>query len=474
MKRLCLWGLLIPTVGSALFGQTPIIISVVDRFAGGTKLTPGGLADVLGTNLSNCEWQTPCSSAPTVTVGGKRAFFLSGSASDLLIEIPVDAPLGATPLQVGNSAPFNLTLSQYAPALSANPAGSQTVAAAHADGQPVTDASPMLPGETLMLTAGGLGPTDPVVPTGSFFGAVKTTTLPIVTVAAEKCITGVHFSGLVAPGSYQINFDCSNAGAGDQPISVTIGGASSNALTLPVGPTATIGISNSASGAAGIESGSWASIYGIALSATTRPWGPSDISGNNLPTTLDKVSVLINGKKAAISYVSPKQLNVQAPSDTATGPVLVQVQSPSGVANGTATLQSYSPAFFTSQGKYAAALHNTDGVYVAPAGYFGSAATSRPAQPGESLQIYGTGFGPTTPTVPAGQLVISPAPLLDLTQLHLTVGGVPATVQFAGIVVPGEYQINVIVPQLPDGDQPILATIGGLSSQTGVSIPIEN
>ncbi len=238
-------------------------------------------------------------------------------------------------------------------------------------------------------------------------------------------------------------------------------------------PTIT-GVSNSASGAPAIESGSWVSIYGTGLAATTRPWQASDFSGNNLPTTLDGVSVLIDGKKAAISYVSPGQLNVQAPTDTATGAVPVQVTNSFGTATGTATLQNYSPAFFTFQTRYAAAVHNSDGVYVAPAGSFGSAATSRPAQPGETLQIYATGFGPTTPAVPAGQLVGSAAPLSNLTQLKVTIGGVAATVQFAGIVAAGEYQINVMVPQVPNGDQPILATIAGASSQTGVAIPILN
>ena len=56
----------------------------------------------------------------------------------------------------------------------------------------------------------------------------------------------------------------------------------------------------------------------------------------------------------------------------------------------------------------------------------------------------------------------------------MTVGGVAATVQYAGIVEPGEYQINLVVPQLADGDQPILATIAGASSQSGVFIPIQN
>jgi uncharacterized protein (TIGR03437 family) len=251
-------------------------------------------------------------------------------------------------------------------------------------------------------------------------------------------------------------------------------------LFLTVGPTlfgqtpTITGISNNASGAPAIESGSWVSIYGTGLAATTRSWQASDFTGNNLPTMLDGVSVLIDGKKAAISYVSPGQLNVQAPTDTATGPVQVQVTNSAGSASGTATLQNYSPAFFTFQAKYAAAVHNTDGVYVAPAGSFGSAATSRPAQPGEWLQIYATGFGPTTPAMPAGQLVAKSAPLSDLTQLRVTIGGVAATVQYAGMVLAGEYQINVLIPQVPNGDQPILATIGGVSSQTGVSIPVLN
>ena len=251
-------------------------------------------------------------------------------------------------------------------------------------------------------------------------------------------------------------------------------------LLLTLGPTlfgqapTITGVSNDASGAPAIESGSWVSIYGTGLAATTRQWQASDFTGNNLPTTLDGVSVLIDGKKAAISYVSPGQLNVQAPTDTATGPVPVQVTNSLGTVAGTATLQAYSPAFFTFLAKYAAAVHNSDGVYAAPAGSFGSAATSRPAQPGETLQIYATGLGPTTPAVPAGQLVAKAAPLSDLTQLRVTIGGVAATVQFAGIVAAGEYQINVMVPQVPNGDQPILATIAGASSQTGVAIPILN
>ena len=103
-------------------------------------------------------------------------------------------------------------------------------------------------------------------------------------------------------------------------------------------------VSNNASGAPGIESGSWVSIYGSGLATTTRPWQASDFVGSTLPTTIDNVSVLINGKKAAIAYVSPTQLNVQAPTDTTIGTVPVQVINSLGTANGTATLQAYAPA----------------------------------------------------------------------------------------------------------------------------------
>jgi uncharacterized protein (TIGR03437 family) len=232
------------------------------------------------------------------------------------------------------------------------------------------------------------------------------------------------------------------------------------------------GVSNNASGAPGIESGSWISIYGAALSATTRIWQAADFAGNNLPASLDGVSVKVNGKAASVYYISPSQLNVQAPADTALGPVQVEVTNSYGVGTGTATLQAYAPGFYTFQGQYAAAIHS-DGAYVAPAGYFGASTSSRPAQPGEILAIFGTGFGPTTPAVPAGQIVSGAALLSDLTQLRITVGGAPATVQFAGIVASGEYQLNITVPTVNDGDQPIVATIGGVTSQTGLAIPVK-
>ena len=119
------------------------------------------------------------------------------------------------------------------------------------------------------------------------------------------------------------------------------------------------GVSSAASGATTISSGSWVAVYGTNLSATTRSWQSSDFNGSSLPTALDGVSVTINGKKAAIAYVSPTQLNVIAPTDSTTGSVQVQVANAAGSATGKVTFADYAPALFPVQAKYAEAMSHS-------------------------------------------------------------------------------------------------------------------
>jgi uncharacterized protein (TIGR03437 family) len=184
------------------------------------------------------------------------------------------------------------------------------------------------------------------------------------------------------------------------------------------------------------------------------------------------VSVKINGKDAAVYYISPTQLNVQCPSDNSTGSsVPVQVTNRLGSATGTANLQTFAPAFFAFADRYVAAVH-TDGVYVGKNDLFGGAVTARPASPGETVLLFGTGFGPTNPSVSAGQVFSGAAPLADPTQLRVRIGGQMAEVTFAGITGAGLYQINVVMPQLGDGDQELLADIGGVSTVSGKFITI--
>jgi len=77
-------------------------------------------------------------------------------------------------------------------------------------------------------------------------------------------------------------------------------------------------------------------------------------------------------------------------------------------------------------------------------------------------------------TKPAGLVFNGQAPLADPTLLHITIGGAPATVAWAGITMAGLYQINVQIPPLADGDQPIAASIAGVSAQYGLEISVRN
>ena len=64
--------------------------------------------------------------------------------------------------------------------------------------------------------------------------------------------------------------------------------------------------------------------------------------------------------------------------------------------------------------------------------------------------------------------MLTPAPVV-------TIGGVAATVQFAGLVAPGEFQFNVIVPAgSGNGDQAITATYNGASTQAGTLLTVHN
>jgi uncharacterized protein (TIGR03437 family) len=226
------------------------------------------------------------------------------------------------------------------------------------------------------------------------------------------------------------------------------------------------GVVNAASFASGIAAGSWVAIRGTNLAPTTRVWAQADFQGDRLPMSLDGVSVTVNGRSAPVYFISPEQLNVLSPADDSTGPVSVMVKTSAGEsAPVSATLARFAPALFPfePQNRRFAAAVSLDGTYVAPSGLFGNAATSRPARPGELIQLFGTGFGPTDPSVPVDRIFSGAAPLS--TRVDVAIGGAAATVQFAGTSSNGLNQFNVTVPQsLSAGEHDVVLTIGGVST----------
>jgi uncharacterized protein (TIGR03437 family) len=230
---------------------------------------------------------------------------------------------------------------------------------------------------------------------------------------------------------------------------------------------------NGASYQAGFAPATWVTIFGTNLSESTQVWQAADFANGLLPTSLQGVSVTINGLPAYVEYISPTQINVLAPDDATVGAVQVQVTTAQQKSNSVAVpKQQFAPAFFTIDGgAYVAASHANTYTLVGKANLLPGVVT-QPAAPGEIIQMYGTGFGPTDPALPTAQLVTTPAVLANTPQV--TIGGVTASVGYAGLVEAGLYQLNVTVPaNLPSGDALVVATVGGVQTQAKVSITIQ-
>jgi uncharacterized protein (TIGR03437 family) len=150
----------------------------------------------------------------------------------------------------------------------------------------------------------------------------------------------------------------------------------------------------------------------------------------------------------------------------------VEVDTPGGRSNVVmAQRNRFSPALFLfDQGgrKYVAGVH-ADGMYVAPAGLIPGVIT-RPASPGETISLFGTGFGATDPSSPSAQLVSQPASLIAPAAIRI--GGVSADSKYSGLVTSGLYQFNVTTPDLASGDQPIVIEIGGQKTQDNIYLPV--
>jgi uncharacterized protein (TIGR03437 family) len=228
-------------------------------------------------------------------------------------------------------------------------------------------------------------------------------------------------------------------------------------------------------GAAPVQPGAWVSVYGSNLASGTALWN------GGFPMSLGGTSVTVDGKRAFLWYVSPTQINLQVPDDTVAGPVDVSVTTASGTATSTVTLAAYGPSFsLLGDGKHVAAEIATPsgigayggGTYdlVGPSNTFSY--NTRPVKAGETLVLYGVGFGPTTPHVPAGQAFSGAAPTTS--PVTITIGGVSASVAFSGITEAGLYQFNLTIPPgTGSGDQALAATVNGVQTPPGPVVSVQ-
>ena len=480
----------------------PVISKALDRATGSARLAAGVPLEITGTGLG-----TSGSDAPTFTIAGKPAPILQFiSPTDVVVQIPVDAPVGATTVTAAykgvgvTSAAFNIVLDTFAPAIygPAAPGGS---AFYNSGRQPITSTNPTSANQQVYAVLSGLGPTTPAQVANTMATVSTPTNSPVQVMVGNKLITP-DYAGLFVggtPGTYQVLFKLpADVAVGAQPVVISVGGKSSNTATLTVAPPmpSITGIVNGASFKnKPVAPNSFVSIFGL-------NFGSQDTPASIFPaTTFSDVSVLFNGVPAQLYFVfgSLGQINLVTPSNLPeSGTAMVQVKTAQGISAAFSLQMAASDVGLFRIADPSKASRNNGAILFAntvwrvmpasmaaaigfpncngatPATVCGQAAAA-----GDSLQIFLTGLGKATPDGdPTGQPLapgsVAPVSGVPLYRTVLaptvTIGGLPAPVVFSGIT-PGNaglYQINVAVPDgvAINDDVPIVATMPNGSTDT--------
>lgn len=222
--------------------------------------------------------------------------------------------------------------------------------------------------------------------------------------------------------------------------------------TLPT--VSTNGVVNAASFAPRISPGALATVFGSNFALTNAG------AQTPLPTSVESVSVSVNGQLAPVLYVTPSQVNFQVPWETALGPATVTVAVNGGASNAvTVNVLGAAPGLFsTSSGQ--AVVQNSDYTLNSP---------GNPAKVGSTIVAYLSGSGAVSPPVADGAI----APIGTLVYVNspssATIGSSTAQVAFAGLApgFVGLVQVNIVVPAaLATGNYPLTVTIGSETSNS--------
>jgi uncharacterized protein (TIGR03437 family) len=251
-------------------------------------------------------------------------------------------------------------------------------------------------------------------------------------------------------------------------------GAQSPAFQLPfaaAGPAVAAGsIVNAASGQAGpITPGEIISVMGAGFG----PAQPVVASFSNgvLPSILSETRLLVDGNPAPLLSVTANQLSAIVPYSVLGREAVSfeleykgQRSAPVRISVGPAA-----PGLFTqnSSGTGPASALNQDS---------SANSISNPAAIGSVITLFGTGEGLSIPAGLDGRQITDVLPR-PVQTVNATIGGVPATVDYAGGssgTVAGLLQINVHIPAgvTPGPSVPVVINVGGLNSREGVTIAV--
>jgi len=214
---------------------------------------------------------------------------------------------------------------------------------------------------------------------------------------------------------------------------------------------------------AAVAPGSVVSVFGLNLA-------PAAVSGPNSPMvqTLGQLTVTLGGRVLPLFFVSPTQINFLLPADAATGPAALTV-SIVGQPDTTApvTIAQDAPGIFgqSTGGQTCAVAFHDDGTQVT---------AGSPAVAGETVTVYGTGFGPTSTPRPYGMPAPGGIALTDPITVQLND---QTTTPTGATVVAGSIGIDSVEFVVPAGLPPasnatMTITVNGQASNS-VLLPLQ-
>ncbi len=215
--------------------------------------------------------------------------------------------------------------------------------------------------------------------------------------------------------------------------------------------------------------GELVSIFGVKLAD-----GMELASGLPLKTLMQGSQLVFAGRALPLLFASPNQVNAVVPYSIAPGATyqLIAQRGTRLSVPQSVTVAPAEPAIFTtdSSGKGQGHIH----VYVSATDQ-PLADSGHPAKVGDVLIMYCAGLGAVVPAIDAGVIVDRLTKTMN--PVGVTIGGVPAIVQFSGLTpgFTGLYQLNVVVPGgVPGGDGvPVVLSVAGVSSAP-VTMSVQN
>jgi uncharacterized protein (TIGR03437 family) len=313
----------------------------------------------------------------------------------------------------------------------------------------------------------------------SAYGALRSDgnlTAMVINKTGQDLSTTLTLSNFSAGPTAQVwRYSSTNLNAIVQQPGVAVGGGQistvfpANSITLLIVPPATLAgpkpkitdVTSAASYAHVYAPGQMVVVWGTALGPAQKASLQLDSNGL-VSTSVAGVRILFDGIPAPIVYITATQCSAVIPYFGATNPTThVQVEY-QGVRSDPfqITVSPTAPGLFTED-----------------ASGQGPAAASSPAPRGSVITLWATGEGLTDPPGVDGRLAVGVVPK-PLAAVSVSIGGQPATVQYAGAApgeMPGLFQINAQIPMnvQPGNQVPVQITVGTSTSPNGVTLAIQ-